>query len=58
MSWGGEFSDYRALGAMRIPTRAEVYWDYPEGRHVYWRGKIVTGTPLAAPFAPVRARRT
>lgn len=54
MPWGGEFSDYRELGRMRMPTRAEVYWDYPEGRHVYWRGEILTALALTAPFVPGR----
>jgi hypothetical protein len=35
--WGGEFGDYRALGGMRIPTRATVYWELDQGRFVYWR---------------------
>lgn len=43
-AWGGEFSDYRTLGAVRLPTRAEVYWDLPEGRFVYWHGRITEVT--------------
>ena len=30
--WGGEFGDYRALGGMRIPRRATVYWELDQGR--------------------------
>jgi hypothetical protein len=38
--WGGDLRDYRTLGAIRMPTRAEVYWDLPERRFVYWRGQV------------------
>lgn len=38
--WGGDFADYNVLGGMRIPTSAEVYWDLPGGRFVYWRGTV------------------
>ena len=43
--WGGELSDYRILGGVRLPTRGEVYWNLPEGRFVYWRG-LITGARL------------
>lgn len=51
--WGGELSDYRALGGMRMPARGEVYWDLPEGRLVYWRGGITSAQALEEPFEPV-----
>jgi hypothetical protein len=38
--WGGVFSAYRELGGLRVPTHAEVWWDLPEGRFVYWRGDV------------------
>ena len=44
--WGGEFGDYRVLGGMRIPTRAEVYWELDEGRFVYWRGTVTSAVAL------------
>jgi Family of unknown function (DUF6544) len=50
--WGGELSDYRTLGGVRLPTRAEVYWNLPEGRFVYWRGVITGVRLLDEPFAP------
>jgi hypothetical protein len=25
---------------IRAPTRAAVFWEEPEGRFTYWRGKI------------------
>jgi hypothetical protein len=34
--WGGRFSDYRELGGIRVPTRAEVRWELPEGPFTYW----------------------
>ena len=48
--WGGEFGDYRALGGMRIPTRARVYWELDEGRFVYWRGTVTSAVALDEPF--------
>ena len=50
--WGGAVSDYRSLGARRMPTRAEVYWDLPEGRFVYWEATVTSAEALAEPFAP------
>ena len=44
--WAGEFSEYKSLGGIRIPTRAEVYWDLPSGRFVYWRGRIFSAALL------------
>ena len=38
--WGGEYADYRTFGGLRIPVRAEVHWDLPEGRWVWWRGEV------------------
>ncbi len=49
--WGGEFSDYRVLGGMRIPARAEAYWELDEGRFVYWRGTVTSAEALDEPFA-------
>jgi len=44
--WGAGFGDYRELGGVRIPARAEVWWELPERRRPYWRGRI-TGVELA-----------
>ena len=38
--WSGTFSDHRVLGQTRIPTFAEVSWQLPEGRFLYWRGRV------------------
>jgi hypothetical protein len=38
--WAGDFSRYEVLGGMRMPTAAEVHWDLPAGRFVYWRGTV------------------
>jgi len=48
--WGGELSQYRTLGGMRMPAYGEVYWDLAEGRFVYWRGQITAAQALAEPF--------
>lgn len=50
--WGGAVSDYRTLAGRWMPTRAEVYWDLPEGRFVYWEATVTRAEPLAEPFAP------
>ena len=39
-AWSGDFSDYGEVGGLRIPTRAEVAWELPEGRFVCFRGTI------------------
>jgi len=39
--WGGVFSAYRTLGGLRVPTRAEVSWELPDGPYTYFRGEIV-----------------
>jgi hypothetical protein len=38
--WGGNFGDYENLVGVRVPTVGEAYWDLPEGRYVYFRGRI------------------
>jgi len=38
--WIAEVSNYAVLGGVRVPTRAEVRWDLPEGPFVYFRGQI------------------
>lgn len=43
--WGGVFADYAVVGGVRVPTSAEVSWDLPAGRFVYWRGRV-TGLSL------------
>jgi hypothetical protein len=38
--WSGSFSDYAELSGIRLPTKAEVRWDLPEGPFTYWSGEI------------------
>ena len=45
--FSGEFGEYRVLDGIRVPTTAEVGWDLPEGRFVYFRGRL-TGLELEA----------
>lgn len=40
--WEGRWSSYERRNGMLIPTEGEVAWLLPEGRKVYWRGRIVT----------------
>jgi len=43
--WGGDFGEYASFDGMRIPAFGQAWWDLPEGRFVYWRGRI-TGVEL------------
>ncbi len=43
--WTGSFADYRDLGGVRVPTRAEVRWELPDGLFTYFRARI-TGLDL------------
>jgi hypothetical protein len=40
--WLGVFSDYAVIGGIRIPTRAEVHWELPDGPFTYWRGTVTS----------------
>jgi hypothetical protein len=51
--WGGDLSEYRTFGGIRMPRRGEVYWQLPEGRFVYWRGEITSAQALMEPFEEV-----
>lgn len=48
--WGGAFRDYQTLNGIRVPTWAEVYWELPEARFVYWRGTVDSAVALDQPF--------
>lgn len=38
--FSGEYGEYGVLGGVRVPTTAEVGWNLPEGRFVYFRGRL------------------
>jgi hypothetical protein len=38
--WGGDFGEYADFGGSRVPSSGEAWWELPEGRFVYWRGRI------------------
>jgi hypothetical protein len=40
--WTGSFGDYAVVGGVRLPTRAEVRWELPDGPFPYWRGTITS----------------
>jgi len=42
LPWGGDFRDFRDFSGTRAPTVGEAWWQRPEGRFVYWRGRIET----------------
>jgi hypothetical protein len=48
--WGGQFSDYRTLGGIRMPVRAEVHWDLNGKRFVYWCGLITDACRVEEQF--------
>jgi hypothetical protein len=37
----GRFAAYEMLGGVRLRTQAEVAWELPEGRYVYWRAAVL-----------------
>jgi hypothetical protein len=40
--WIGVYSDYQQLGGVRLPTRAEVSYELPDGPFTYWRGRVTS----------------
>ena len=42
--WGGRFWDHAEVDGVRLPRAAEVWWDLPSGRFVYWRARIVSAS--------------
>lgn len=38
--WRGEAGDYATVGGIRVPRRAEVRWELPEGPFTYWQGRV------------------
>jgi hypothetical protein len=40
--WAGTFSDHAVACGVRIPTRAEVRWELPDGPFTHWRGTVTS----------------
>lgn len=40
--WGGKCDEYAELGGIRIPTRAEVRWELPDGPFTYFRCTVTS----------------
>ena len=40
--WGGELGEYASFAGIRVPTFAQVWWELPQGRFVYWRGTVTS----------------
>ncbi len=40
--WEGCFTDFEDFGGIRAPARGKVWWLTPEGRFVYWEGRVHT----------------
>lgn len=47
LPWGGTFGPYATFDGLRLPQTAEVWWDLPSGRFVYWRGEITEAERVA-----------
>jgi hypothetical protein len=45
LDWRGRFFDYTEIGGRRVPTGAEVGYDYPDGYEAYFRGRITALAP-------------
>jgi hypothetical protein len=43
--WEVICADYGLYLGMRVPTRCEVAWLLPEGRHPFWRGQVTSISP-------------
>lgn len=39
--WEGRFFNYEAHNGVQVPMEGEVGWALPEGKKLYWRGRIV-----------------
>jgi hypothetical protein len=48
--WAGEYEAYGDLGGIRLPTRAEVYWELESGRFSYWQGRVISVDLLDASY--------
>jgi hypothetical protein len=48
--WGGEFGDFRTLGPIRMPCRAEVHWQLAGGLFVYWSARVTAAEVLETTF--------
>jgi hypothetical protein len=44
--WGGDFGEYRNFSGTRVPGVGEAWWELPEGRFVYWRGRVTALDPV------------
>lgn len=42
LPWEGKFWEYTTFDGIRVPSGGEVSWETPEGKFVYWRGKVLT----------------
>ncbi len=47
--WHGEVDGYTSFGNIRMPSRARVSWDLPEGLFTYWEGEVTSAEVISAP---------
>lgn len=45
LDWRGRFFDYAEIGGRRVPTGAEVGYEYPDGYEAYFRGRVTALAP-------------
>jgi hypothetical protein len=46
LDWRGRFFDYAEIGGRRVPTGAEVGYEYPDGYEAYFRGRVTALAPV------------
>ncbi len=48
--WGAHLGGYGSFAGIRVPRFGEAWWDLPQGRYVYWRGRVTALAALDEPF--------
>src|SRR6266508_3837910 len=46
--WGGDYGEYTDFAGTRVPSLGEAWWELPEDRFVYWRGRLTALELLGA----------
>jgi hypothetical protein len=46
--WGGDYAEHTDFAGTRVPSFGEAWWELPEGRFVYWRGRLTALELLGA----------
>jgi len=46
--WRGDVGEYVSFGGMRMPSRAQVSWELPDGLFTYWEGEVTSAEIVPA----------